>query len=188
MGVSDKELLAQISSGDSTIINNALTYLFEETGLLEIAILYASRFELNTSETEEIVQDSLLTFINKAQNGQLPENGSLRTYFLAIVKSKTFSIKKRKNILYGPITDEENIDNPEIERKILLDQAIQELGEECRKYLQLYMLSTPIKEIAKEQNMSEDYVKQKMFSCRQKLYKIIRNNPKFFQLLNSVEN
>ena len=70
----------------------------------------------------------------------------------------------------------------ETEKRQLFQQKLAELGQECRKVLQLFFAGTPLKEIARQMNYTEDYIKKKNLKCKEKLVVSVRSDPRYQEL------
>lgn len=71
----------------------------------------------------------------------------------------------------------------ESEKRKLFRQKLAELGPECRKVLQLYFSGTPLREIADQMKYTEDYVKKKNKSCKEKLAASVRSDRRYQELI-----
>ena len=78
---------------------------------------------------------------------------------------------------------DENVEEEELTREAqyqLYRKKFRELGEGCRKLLQLSMAGKRMREIVAQLGMSsEQYARKRKFQCKQQLIRLIRQDPSY---------
>jgi RNA polymerase sigma factor (sigma-70 family) len=109
-------------------------------------LFFANRYNLNQDEVLDVYQDAIIALIENAKRGKIDSlQSSITTYLFGIGKfmifqklkkeKKTFSTDDFVNLEYE---DEEYCEDETNLQVILLQKAMQKLGEQCKKVLQLF--------------------------------------------------
>ncbi len=143
----------------------------------------------NLADIENAVQNSMLIFERNICNGNYKPTSTLEAYFIGICKMQYRSGIQQ----HGKVDLTDNVfkldqadnSNPETlmldkELKAMVFKALKTMGKECRELLHLFSLHIPYKEIAAELGIrNEKSVAGKIFSCKDKLLKLINKTPEF---------
>ena len=142
-----------------------------------------SKYTISNEDKEEICSD--VFFIVWKNTYKLDINKVLSSYIAGITRNLVKDYLKKNKILYD-ISDYENslYSNDKIE---FLDNNIEEIRKIERRldsmkeidkkvFLDFYYSSKSIKDIAKEQNISEFNVKQRLYRIRNKIKKEVKGN------------
>ena len=70
-----------------------------------------------------------------------------------------------------------------LDRKVLLDKKMKELGQSCRELLLLDWSGIPQEEIAKILQTSHGYIRKRKSECVGKLTALIQQSPEFEDLM-----
>ena len=163
---------------------------------LPLAKSIVERNSGNNEDAEDVFQDGLVILYKKISGGNLTLNCSLKTYFYAICKNIWFQRLDRKwRILYEENMAEEPVESyevfvreikeAELEKKRLFQKHFLSLPSKCQKVLELFLLDTPLKEIASMMGFkNEEYAKTRKYMCKNMLRKRIMNDPKCKPYLN----
>ena len=140
-----------------------------------------SKYTISNEDKEEICSD--VFFIVWKNTYKLDINKVLSSYIAGITRNLVKDYLKKNKILYD-ISDYENslYSNDKIE---FLDNNIEEIRKIERRldsmkeidkkvFLDFYYSSKSIKDIAKEQNITEFSVKQRLYRIRNKIKKEVR--------------
>lgn len=158
-----EKIINEYSSYTATIINNM------------------AKENLNNEDKEEIISE--VFFILWKNKEKLDINKYLSPYIAGITKNVTkeylrkikinFDISDYENSLY--CYDKINIFDNNIEKISKIENRLKEMKEIDKKvFLDFYYSSKSIKDIAKEQNISEFSVKQRLYRIRNKIRKEVR--------------
>ena len=142
-----------------------------------------SKYTISNEDKEEICSD--VFFIVWKNTYKLDINKVLSSYIAGITRNVVKDYLKKNKIFYD-ISNYENslYSNDKIE---LLDNNIEEISKieikldsmkeiDKRVFLDFYYSSKSIKDIAKEQNISEFNVKQRLYRIRNKIKKEVKEN------------
>ena len=158
-----EKIINEYSSYIATIINNM------------------ARDSLNNEDKEEIVSE--VFFILWKNKNKLDINKDLSSYIAGITRNVVkeylrkvkvdFDISDYENSLYN--YDEINFLNNSLEKISKIEKKLENMKEIDKKvFLDFYYSSKSIKDIAKEQKISEFSVKQRLYRVRNKIRKEVR--------------
>lgn len=124
---------------------------------------------------EDVFQEVLILFDRNIREGRFSKESSLQTYFLGIAKQWWFNRRRvARPVPLSPEYDQPVHDNPERmalrqERQDMIEHILSNLGEHCKKVLELYKLSLSNEEIAQELGLSSpEMAKKYTYRCREK--------------------
>ena len=150
-------------------------YLYRSSGWREWVVRHVCQEGGDEAAGADVFQETLILFDRNIREGRFREGSSLQTYFLGIAKQYWFN--RRRNIRpvsLPPEYDRPSADNPEHimlqnERQELIAQILQQMGDHCKKVLELYKLSLTNEEIARELGLSSpEMAKKYTYRCREK--------------------
>lgn len=158
----------------------------------------------NGSEDDavEVFQQGMIAVFIRIRKGDLKiEDGKLFNDYLFIICRNIWlnelRLKKYKNMLndamnFDFIEEKEKVNWTEDleyqalvrkdERIKLYKRYFKKLDKDCRKVLELYLGKLSYKKIAKELNISYDYVRLKKMRCLKKLLKMIKGDENYEHL------
>ena len=142
--MSKDNLLTRIRSGDDTVLKEVYLHYREP-----FFAYIQNSFSLDPEHIKELFQLSIVIFYDNVVTGKLETlNSGLKTYLFAIGKNKAQELLREKRkisqhldeVLIETILDEDEVeDKKQLETDILLiTQALESLGEPCKKILQLF--------------------------------------------------
>lgn len=147
------------------------------------------------SDAADVFQESLLSIFNKAKSGNFILTCPFDAFFYLICRNKWMNeLNKRKTrkITFMDSDQYNNIgeDNFKVmqdcmlkeERKKLLMEKLNELGESSRKLLLLSWSGKPMEEVARILNLTYGYVRKKKCECMARLVTRIKESSKFNSL------
>jgi RNA polymerase sigma factor (sigma-70 family) len=147
-------------------------------------------------DAEDVFQDGMVVLYQKSLSGKIILDCSLKTYFYSICKNIWKQRLDRKwRLLFGDNVAEEpyesyehftrEIREEELEKKRLFQKHFLGLPSACQKVLELFLLNTPLKDIATMMGFkNEEYAKTRKYMCKNMLRKRIMNDPKCKSYLN----
>ena len=139
-------------------------------------------------DAEDIFQESLYIILKKIQEDDFELNSSFLTYLYSISKNLWLQRLKRKRLheknqsdlvhfLSAPDSGIEIHVEYEEKYRVFIEQ-FENLSEECKKLLRLFLGKMSLKEIADEMGYkSELYAKTKKYLCKESLRKLVENDP-----------
>jgi RNA polymerase sigma factor (sigma-70 family) len=143
-------------------------------------------------DAKDIFQEALIVLYQKLNDTGFKLTSSLNTYLYAVARILWYrELRRRKDLL---ITDKfiEQFDHQEIqesiERKERLDfyrKKFEELSEDCKKILQLFLNNIPIRDITKLMGYSSDqHTKNRRLRCKMSLINRIKSSDFYYELSN----
>ncbi len=151
----------------------------------------------NGTETDaaDVFQDALLAIYNKAKTGDFMLTCPLEAFLYLICKNKWLNTLNKRKTQKVTITDTEGFnyigeDNFKLaedcilqqERSNLLTEKLAEMGDSCRKILQLSWSGIAMDEVAKQLNVTYAYARKKKSECVARLIALVKQSPRFNSL------
>ncbi len=184
---SDEEIVSGILRNDITV----LEYFYSEH--------YRSvrHYVISNSGTEEdakdIFQEALVVFYRKLKDPAFTLTSSSGTFIYAIAKLmwlKELSVKARRKLDVADSLDAifDSDDNileliEQNERLRLYREKFEELSDDCKRVLHLFLNNIPIREITRLMGYSsEQHTKNRRFRCKKSLMQKIRNSSDYKEL------
>lgn len=139
-------------------------------------------------DAEDIFQESLYIILKKIQEEDFELNSSFLTYLYSISKNLWLQRLKRKRLheknhgdlvhfLSAPDSGIEIHVEYEEKYRVFVEQ-FENLSEDCKRLLRLFLGKMSLKEIADEMGYkSELYAKTKKYLCKEALRKLVENDP-----------
>ncbi len=167
-----------------------LHYLFVESGWRNAALRLIRALGGSIHEAEDAIQEAFIVLDNHVRTGRYQQMGGLKSYFLGICRGRWFSNRRSVHRLVFsdtlPAASQKNSeDGPDAyvmkkEQKEHLRALLSQMDERCRDLLHMYRLNYTMEEIAQAFNLgNENNARQRVFQCRQKLAKLMQQNPFF---------
>jgi RNA polymerase sigma factor (sigma-70 family) len=145
-------------------------------------------------DAQDIFQDAMILVYSKVKSGELVLQCSFSTYLFSVVKIlwlKQLEKAKRKNTFTEECDDfadhHEGIleEIHQAERKSLIVRYFNELSDDCKRIIRLFMKELSISEITKVMGYSsEQHTKNRRFRCKKSLYERIIQNPHYKEFTN----
>jgi RNA polymerase sigma factor (sigma-70 family) len=181
-----------------------------EKNMLEQAIrqIYQQHAEITRSfimgkggtaqDADDIFQETVIAFIDTVQKGKFRQESGIRTFLISISKHLWYNeIRKRQRAenrekLYESDREieEEGIGRiiQDRELKQQLNQLLHDLGDSCRKILELfYYENLSMKEIVSHMHYeNEQVVRNKKYKCLQQLTDKMKQNPLAAKQINEL--
>ncbi len=143
-------------------------------------------------DVKDIFQDALMVIFQKARRNELQLSCSLNTYIYSVCRNLWLKqISMRKKMVLQPENDEE-ITDPDSdieswhhynERVIFYRKTFEELSEDCKRILKLFMSGESISNITRIMGYSsEQHTKNRRYRCKLSLIQRIRSNSIYNEL------
>lgn len=182
----DQELLDGIKEKNNTILQFIIKQNYKSV------LNLVTNNNGDTSDAQDILQETLIVLFNKASSGKFVLTSSLHTLIYSIARLMWLKELRRRNGSNNIPTDFIEIEDEDlnIEKEIekndrlrLYRSKFEELGEECKKLLRLFYLGTPMKQITKFLDFtSDEYTKKRKYKCKQALVESIKSSKQFKEL------
>jgi RNA polymerase sigma factor (sigma-70 family) len=146
------------------------------------------------NDAADVFQEGLVSIYHKAKTQDFILTCPFEAFLYLVCKNKWINeLNKRKshNVTFtdaaGYIEGEDGFQQASLviqqdERKNLLEEKLAELGESCRKLLQLSWSGKAMDEVAAILKVTYGYVRKKKSECMSKLIALVKDSPKFNSL------
>ena len=145
-------------------------------------------------DAEDIFQEALYIILKKIQEDEFELSSSFLTYLYSISRNLWLQRLKRKRLIEhnhdelvrhfsSPQHNSEKYVEDEEKYDVFIKQ-FDNLSEDCKRLLQLFLGKMSLKEIAEEMGYkSEFYAKTKKYLCKEALKRMVENDPAIKALL-----
>ena len=152
----------------------------------------------NEEDARDIFQDSLVILYKKLKSNNLKLYCSISTFIYSIAKLlwlKELKIRGKEVKGYNEYDDyaDESSNIVKIyeynERLSFYRRIFEQLSEDCKKILKMFMKNFTISEVTKIMGYSsEQHTKNRRYRCKKALVKRIIQNPEYYELKDEVHN
>lgn len=190
--MSEKQIIDNIS--ENLEMNACVRHLYKEYyGFLERMVMTNNG---RKEDGEDVVQETMVAFVQLVQNGKYREEASLKSFLYAIAKNIWFvKLRKQKaenqraNIWIEDKSEFEEDINAQIKKNesiSLILGVLDSLGEVCSKILKLfYYEDLSLKEILPQTNFeNEQVLRNKKSKCMKSLMEGLESNFSLKEALN----
>ena len=178
---SDKELIEGIIQNDSLVLKFIYTENFQS--IRHYVLLNSG----NEDDAKDVFQESLLLLYKKVKSSDFILSSSLKTFLYSICKLVWLRELSNKKKFFNTESEELDIVSVEIlernERLSLYREKYEELSDDCKRVLKMFLNNIPIKEITQAMGYrSDQHTKNRRFRCKKSLIMKIRECKKFKEL------
>ena len=186
---SDEEILKGIERNDITILEYFYNNSFR-------SVRYMVNLNHGSEEdAKDVYQEALVVLFRKLKESNFVLTSSVVTYLYSISRIIWIREIQRRNARETQLSDsldEEVYYDPKLvdliernDRLRLYRQKFEELSEDCKRILQMFLNNIPTKEITRLMGYrSEQHTKNRRFRCKKSLVLRIRNSSEFKELGN----
>jgi len=154
-------------------------------------IAYVAKSGGTEHDGEDVFQDAVVLFDRNIRKGQFEQKSSLSTFFFSIAKFHWIGQRSRRKTTeeLPERRETEGVPGPEQEyiadeRKNIIEKAMEQTGEKCKRLLGLYMLSYKMEEIARILGLSgAAMAKKAVYQCRMKMRAYLKQSPQMMREL-----
>jgi len=146
------------------------------------------------ADAKDVFQDAVLVVYRKARQPGFELTSQFGTYFYGICRNLWLNHRAKKfttaevtlsedaKYISGDLSVEADLLH--VERGNLFWKAFRQLGEDCRKLLELFFQKIPMETIATKMGYgSEAYARRRKLQCKQRLTDLVKNDPAYRELL-----
>ena len=196
VGFSDSELVKAISGRE--MLEPAILQLYKDHA--EITRSFIKGKGGTDQDADDIFQETVVSFIDSVQKSKFRQESGIRTFLISISKNLWYNeIRRRQRAinrerLFEADHNQEDPDVSEIiqdrELKKQLNQLLLDLGDSCRKVLELfYYENLTMKEIVSHLHYeNEQVVRNKKYKCLQQLTDKMKMNTLAAKQINELIN
>lgn len=178
--IEDQYLLNKLKQNDLSALDDA--YISYKKDFF----LFARTFSVSDEDTADVYQDTIISLYENVKNGKLDTlTSSLKTYLFAIGRFKLYrQMERNKKVCYEEqiiYSSEEiqlfDIDMSE-ERRNVLKNAIERLGDKCQKILDLYYYRGMTLDEAQQflKYSTKDVLKNQKSRCLKQLKEFVKKS------------
>jgi len=177
---SDQEIIDRVRQNDRTVLGEI--FLKYE----KVVCTYVKRHGGSADDAEDILQETIIVFWQKAVNPDFKLSAKLSTFLVAVAKNKWMAEMRKKsrqsdNIESQDLTDHEPTSLEiimEDEKIDLIEQALSKLNKTCKDILMMYYFEErSMKNIAELLNFAgASVVKAKKYQCKKALEEILHQH------------
>lgn len=190
LNYSEKELIRGIIKES----NDVLLYIYRKSyrPVRHLVIINSGSEE----DAEDIFQESLIILYKKLKYNNLKLNCSINTFIYSIARLLWLKELKLRG---GRFEKDEDCDSFEDEGKDIIKiyeynerlcfyrKIFEQLSDDCKKVLMMFLNSYSVAEITKVMGYSsEQHTKNRRYRCKKSLINRILQNPKYYELKNEV--
>lgn len=138
-------------------------------------------------DAQDMFQEAILLIYQRLKSGKLTLTSRFGSLLNGVAYNLFRSYQQKKDVsgtVTFPADDKYALENDlemefeKIELQRLFDQAMEQLGEDCRQVLLLFFQDKSMEEIAEIMKYgSTDYARRKKYLCKEKLLEIIKGYP-----------
>ncbi len=188
----DTTIIEGIRRGDRQIL--AALYRDMLPSIKRLAAVAGAR----PDDAHDVFQDAVVVVFEKSEQPGFVLTSSFSTYFYGICRNLLGNRLKKKGGRTVTIPDDakyredDNADAHSLledaERHRLFHRAFRQLGDDCRRLLELSFENTPPETIMTQLGISSnDYFRRRKYLCKEKLTQLVRNDPAFRELDGGFE-
>ncbi|MDF9795015.1 RNA polymerase sigma factor (sigma-70 family) [Catalinimonas alkaloidigena] len=142
-------------------------------------------------EAKDIFQETLMVIYEKLSSDSLSFQCSLKTYCYAIARNIWLMTLRRKKRGGGMLKDAESTDDlgdkliedmTYARRRMVFQEHMNKLGQDCQQILKAFFQGKSLKEIAESMKFSPAYAKKRKHICQQRLISSIEQDILFDEL------
>jgi RNA polymerase sigma factor (sigma-70 family) len=146
------------------------------------------------ADAGDIFQEALVALYQKARQGNFELTCPLDAYLHMVCKNRWINELNRKTGKTVTFTDTEGYSHSEDvfksaegvmqnqERRNLLEEKINELGDGCQQVLKMSWSGLPMDEVAKQLQNTYGYIRKKKSECMAKLIALVKTSSQFTKL------
>ena len=183
--IEDQAFLDGISNNDFAVLDKIYTLY-----LPKISTMILKNHGTKV-EAKDIFQEAILVIFKKIKEPEFQLTTSFYNYLYSVSKFIWLRQLKKKHRSEVTLEGDEgyefeaSIESQIIERekKQLFKRKFAQLGEDCRKVLQLFFDGTSLREIAQSLGYTDDYAKRKKYKCKEQLVKLIKADSLYGELI-----
>lgn len=175
--------------------DTALEFIYHHPAYRNSIIQFIKSKGGNFQDGEDMFVEAVILLDRKIRQGAYSEKSTLKGYLYNV----SFNLWRNELRKRGredlkeevPNSDEQTEKNPltlliTTERKDLLDKILADLGEKCKRILEMWKLSYSMEEISEEMNYSSPALAKKYrYRCHKSLMELLKKNPHLLQMLKS---
>lgn len=190
--LTDQELVTAIKKGGAGR-QQAIRYIYDKAVLRQKVIHFVRQNQGNEEDGSDMFHEGIIVLDRNIREDKFRAESSLEGYLYSICRF-LWQNQRRKKARVELKDDPSQMDQIETttpethlitdEKKHLLQRAMEQLGERCKRILELWQLSYSMEEIAAEMNFSSAQMARKnKYRCQQSLMQFFKEQPNWKEWL-----
>lgn len=192
------EELVQMIQGKEEDRHQALRYFFLDTSLERMVFSKIRERGGPTQDAQDAYQEAFKVFQRNVRNNDFEGRSALRSYFVGIAIKVWEDMNKRSWNRRTNLTDDHSkmdstsddtplIQTEAVERKTLVRQLLDQMGERCKSILWLRANAHSMEEIAIKIGLSSaEMAKKEAYRCNNRLREMVLSKPELVHLVKSM--
>ncbi len=187
------DLLLTAINGGASQRQTALRVIYGDNELKRKVIQFVRNRQGNADDGQDMFHEGIIVLDRNIREGRFRGEAPLKGYLYSICRFLWMNqLRKNAHTTQGAETtlaNEPDEYTPEItliaqERKDLLNNLLQQLGERCQRILELWKLSYSMEEIADSLGFSSaDMARKAKYRCHLNLVELVQKNPEMQKVL-----
>ncbi|MBX2929508.1 MAG: sigma-70 family RNA polymerase sigma factor [Saprospiraceae bacterium] len=193
-GWTEQSLVASILQGGNAR-QTAIRFIYEDKDLRQMVIRFVNKNRGNDEDGQDMFHEGIIVLDRNIREGKFRGEAPLKGYLYSICRFLWMNRMRKQShtdtVAEMPVTAEVDTESPEVifvseERKAVLNRLLDEVGERCRKILELWKLSYSMEEIAEKLDFSSAAMARKAkYRCHISLMELVQKNPALAQTLQN---
>jgi RNA polymerase sigma factor (sigma-70 family) len=190
----DSSLLEDIKSGGMKR-QQAIATIYQDKQLKNQVVGFVKNNSGSSEEGIDVFHEGIIALDDNVRKDKYRGDGNIKAYLYSICRFLWLNkLKKNKRMFYTEDTatlDQVSSDTPESisledEKKQILNQLFQILGDKCQQILEIWKLSYSMEEIAEKVGLDNAGIaRRQRYNCYQKLLSIIDQEPSLKDILKT---
>lgn len=182
----DRELMEAILAGGAKR-QKAIGEIYHDKELQGKVIRFVQQNKGNFQDGQDAFHEGIIVLDANIRNGKFRGESSLKGYLFSICRLVWMNqLRKKARVEFREDTlkfDQPTEGNPEIElmgeeKQSLLRHILTQLGDRCKKILELWQLSYSMEEIAEQMDLaSAELARKHKYRCHQSLMELLKAQP-----------
>lgn len=192
----NESFVAAINSG-GTLRQTAIRWLYDDNELKQRVVSFVKNNRGNQDDGTDMFHEGIIVLDRNIREEKFRGEAPVKGYLYSICRFLWMNqLRKQERVdLVDPIKpaqEQPDLDTPEVsfrseERRNLLSHLLDQLGEQCRKVLEMWKLSYSMAEIAETLKLSNEANARKIkYRCHLALMEYLDKNPGMVKQLKDL--
>jgi RNA polymerase sigma factor (sigma-70 family) len=192
----NESFVAAIKAG-GTLRQNAIRWLYDDRELSQRVVSFVKNNRGNQEDGTDMFHEGIIVLDRNIREDKFRGEAPVKGYLYSICRflwMNQMRKQERINLVdpVQPLKEEADLETPEVsfhseERKNLLSHLLDQLGEQCRKVLEMWKMSYSMAEIAETLQLSNEGNARKVkYRCHLALMEYLEKNPGMVKQLKDL--
>lgn len=190
----DDEIIQAIKQG-GTQRQLAIRHIYKDEAFSQKVIQFVQANTGNYQDGQDMFHEGIIVLDRNIRNDKFRGESSLKGYLYSTCRFLWMNqIRKKSKVSLTEdqqVMDSNDLESPEVialkdEKKMLLSKILEQLGDRCKKVLELWRLSYSMEEIASQVGLSSAAMATKTkYRCHKQLIQFLNEHPQLMDLLKA---